>query len=268
MDSIEILASALDWAARMGTAIAILVAVARWMQLKLRRRIVHNFFGGNIVTTYFPLRVMGGRNVIAEPDFLAAQKLSAFLAKFGITARFKFLQEGDHIDSTDPGIVAICGPKSSQMVKDALLRDAAVHFVTDTGDYCLQEQVDRKRIFKSPRDVTGELGDVGYLARNTIAINSEKTFISVAGIHAEGSACVISYITNYRNLRALYKRTTGSLFSAIISGKYLKHPLQVTATYLHVLHLRAVETPTGQDFAVIERPNSNNVENHLRSDDV
>ena len=63
------------------------------------------------------------RTVIAEADFLAAQHLAEFLSKYRIDVEFDYVAPDGIINLTQPGIIAICGSKSSSMIADALSHD-------------------------------------------------------------------------------------------------------------------------------------------------
>lgn len=212
-------------------------------------------FGGKQVTTYFPLRVLDGRTAIVEADFEAAHKLAAFLARFQVEVNFKFIEPGGRIDFTDPGLVAICGPKSSPVVADALRRDTAASFAKDDYGYVLQDHI-KGRIFRSRRDVHNEKSDIGYFARNETGPGSGHRYLSIAGIHAEGSAVVVKYLCEYKNLRSLHKQTKRALFSAVVGGTYQTEPLSVEGTRLLTLHLRPDVDDVADDVAVVESAES------------
>lgn len=270
MDSVSTLASVLDWVGRIVTVAALVGTFGRWIYKRHQRHVIERFFGGTSVTTYFPLRILEERSAIAEADFVAAHQLSAFLAKYRISVNFKFVDPTGRLDLTDSGIVAICGPKSSNLVKRALQRDDKITFKQVEGNhYALIDHV-TQTCYASPRDSKQEEKDVGYLARNQIAPGSETTFISIAGIHAEGSAIVVAHLCNYRNLRSLYRATKSSLFSCVIGGEYRPDPLTVTSSARLALHTRAFRPATAADVADVS-PNvpdqSTPTEDHGELDD-
>lgn len=251
MDLLEFSADLLDWLSRIVTFAAIVGGLGQWAWKRHQRRTVQQFFGGQCITTYFPLRVLDGRTAIVEADFEAAHKLAAFLARFQIEVHFKFIDPGGRIDFTDPGLVAICGPKSSPVVADALRRDTAVSFVKGEDGYALEDRIDG-RLFRSRRDVHNEKSDIGYFARNETGPGSGHRYLSIAGIHAEGSAVVVKHLCDYKTLRDLHKKTKGSLFSAVVGGTYQTEPLCVEATKLLALHVRSEIDDVTDDVAVVE----------------
>ncbi|MFC0582986.1 hypothetical protein [Micrococcoides hystricis] len=137
------------------------------------------------------------------------------------------------------------------MVKDVLDRDEAVRFRVANNDYVLDDLVENKT-FRSRRDFDGVEADIGYLARHAIDPETDRSLISIAGIHAEGSAIVIRHITDYRRLRALQKSARDTLFSAIIGGQYQANPLQVTSSKVLAQHTRDSSGFTQDHFTVVE----------------
>jgi len=74
-------ADLVDWIERVLTIGTLLIALGRWTHRVNQRHVVQSFFGGRTIKTYFPLRTLENRTVIAEADFLAAQHLAEFLSK-------------------------------------------------------------------------------------------------------------------------------------------------------------------------------------------
>ncbi len=238
MDWLEFLADQLDWLGRIVTFLAVAGAAFGWLRKRYKRAVVCDFFGGSSITTYFPLRELDGRSAIAEADFTAAHHLSTFLSKHGVSVQYRFVDVDGDIDLSETGIVAICGPKSSRLVAEALKRDSAIQFSRDeNGHYALVDRETGER-HRSAQDIDHASADIGYLARNETAPGSQSTFISVAGIHAEGSAAVIKHLCD-----DLHKRTRDSLFSCIISGKFRSTPFKVTSTEEKLLRLREPAKP-------------------------
>lgn len=246
--AVEILISPADWAdlvdwiERVLTIGTLLIALGRWTHRVNQRHVVQSFFGGRTIKTYFPLRTLENRTVIAEADFLAAQHLAEFLSKYRIDVEFDYVAPDGIINLTQPGIIAICGPKSSPMIADALSHDDAIHFSQiDAGDYVLDNLKTGKR-YSSMHDTAGTSADIGYLARNAITPGAKSTFISIAGVHAEGSVIIVRHLCSYRTIKTLHNKTKGKLFSSIIGGLYQCEPLKVTDTRLIALELRNRET--------------------------
>ncbi|MBI9001587.1 hypothetical protein M0E87_12340 [Corynebacterium sp. CCM 9185] len=167
---------------------------------------------------------------------------------------FKFISPDGRIDFTDPGIVAICGPKSSKIVASALARDTALSFENDGMIYGIRDYVD-SRVWKSRRDVENENSDIGYLARNETGPGSGNRFLSIAGIHAEGSAIIVEHLCNYKRIREIHKKTKGSLFSSVIGGTYQRNPLSIEFSQLLTLHIREESCDVTNEVAFVEEDN-------------
>lgn len=251
MELITFLAGVIDWGTRVAAVFALSGTILRELWKRQQRRIVRGVFGGSEVTTYFPLRTLEGRSAIAEADFQAANQLSAFLAKYGVTVTFRFITNATRINFDRTGVVLICGPKSSEAVERALAEDDCISFLQESGRYVLVDHIEQKK-FSSRRDIHEFPSDVGYLARHRESSKKRRSFISIAGIHAEGSAIVVDYLCDMKNLRELYKKTNNSLFSAVVGGTYKSDPLEVDNSKLLTLYQRTPVAIEMSDLAVIE----------------
>lgn len=242
---------ALEWAVRCAAAMVIVagLAVALWRRRK--RNVVRSFFGNDSVTAYFPSTTLDGNTTIAEADFAAAHKLSSFLATFDIDVQFKFISPDSRIDPDDKGVIAICGPKSSDTIARAFERDDAVRFQQHGNGYVLMD-LRKGQVYRSRRNVEGSDSDIGYLARNYFGPGTTNTFISIAGVHAEGSAIVVSHLCDFDTLKTLHRKTKKSPFSSVIGGEYRPDPLTVISSHLLTLHRRSATPANASDFAIIE----------------
>ncbi|MGQ4495532.1 hypothetical protein ACUH95_00750 [Dermabacteraceae bacterium P13101] len=278
MHWIEFLGNLLDWGDRLAllvTGPAIIFGFWHKISTWRKRRVVQEFFGGKSIEVYFPLRELEGRNAVAEADFDAAHNLAAFLGRHEIDVDFGFVRPDEKVDwhRDGRGVVAICGPKSSKLVGEALARDEAINFCTeDDGSeggkpkYYLKDIVDGRCYYsrmdccgkdseegcdKCAASGCGKDSDIGYCARNQVFSGSDKKFISIAGVHAEGSAVVVNYLCDYRNLKSLHKDTRAKLFSCIVGGGYSKSPLRVTASKRIALRLRPESTLKVEDVSIV-----------------
>lgn len=237
------LADIVDWIARAGTVLGL----GSWLIYFIRRRIIHRqvtaFFGGRSVDVFLPRRTLNGREVIAEPDFVAGLELYSFMSRHGVTVHFRFLSHYDQLHMTTPGAVVICGPKSSSTVARLLHRDPVLDFRENDGEWALIDSATH-RAFRPKRNADGQDSDIGYLSRTSEDDGASRhTVVWVAGIHAPGSAVVASWLSRPASLRKLHKRTKYGPFSAIVSGDFTTAPMTVINTHLTFLerHKKVVE---------------------------
>lgn len=171
---------------------------------------------------------------------MAAVELRTFLTKSGINAEFRFVDTEGKVDLAAPGLVVICGPKASSAVSAAISGDE--HLLFEKGEATWQiRDAQANLIYRSPLDSGEQDGDIAYLARAVRRPGVIRTFISVAGVHAPGSAGVVHYLCNHKRLRRLHRRTKNRRFSAVIQCDFLQHPLRITHSQL--LALRVGDAP-------------------------
>lgn len=215
------------------------VVVAGWVwnswRTALRRSVVQRFFGSQHVTVLMPLRLLDARRAVDEADFAAAVKLAAFLNAARVTTTFRFVAPDGAFPVEEPGIVAICGPKSSPVVARAIDGDPRLAFApADTGRWVIADRTDGT-VHASPIDTGDPDRDVGYLARLPRRAGSAHRILVIAGIHAAGSAGVVHLLTDRKQLKALHRSTKGHDFSAAIASEFRSDPFTVLEAHLEVL---------------------------------
>jgi hypothetical protein len=82
-----------------------------------------DLFGGDVVTITMPLRAGGDRPYVAHEDFEAAAQLARYLNSVDIETSFGQVSPTGDIDFSPPGLVLICGPKSSKMARAVIDSD-------------------------------------------------------------------------------------------------------------------------------------------------
>ena len=189
--------------------------------------------------------------MVDEADFLAAVELRRFLTESGIDAEFRFVDTDGEVDLTAPGLVVICGPKMSSAVSAAILSDEQLAFEERGDSWHIREKTGNL-LYRSPMDSGEGDGDVAYLARTVRRPGLTRTFISVAGIHAPGSAGAVHYLCNHKRLRRLHRRTKDKLFSAVIESDILRRPLRVTHSQLLSLKVGTAPQATPRSGVVSE----------------
>lgn len=248
---IPVLADIIDWVSRIVTIVSIIGSLSYFSISKYRKKIVASFIGSNHCKIYFPLRHLDGRRAIAEADFHAAEKLSSFLQSYGLTVEFRFIDPSSNCNNFPNGSIVICGPKSAPSIKNILDLNTEVNFTFDDSHYCLLDNISGIRYF-SRKDLHGRDSDIGYLARNITIKSSRFTVISIAGIHAEGSAIVADYLSRYSNIKRLYKDSKNKLFTAIIGGDYSIDPFIVRSSDLVFKRIRDFPQVQASELAVIQ----------------
>lgn len=246
---LELIAYGLDWVVRLVNITAFSLALFAFVHRQIRRRTVQRFFGGRTVTTYFPMRNLNGRSAIDEADLAATRLLDGFLRRYGIRMQQEFIREDGHVDLDRDGLIVICGPKTSELIRRTMERDDAVSFTSDGEHWHLTDH-DTGTAYYSPRDIRGENADVGYLSRAERSRVSPRTFLSIAGIHSQGSAIVVHHLCHYPVVKRLYKDFKREPFSAIMSGGYESEPLTIVDTEEVVSRQRGTKSRGGSRYAV------------------
>lgn len=251
LQSADLAKDSLDWLARFLALSTLATGLWTFAVRRLRRRTVTEFFGGSTVTAYFPLRELGGRRVIAEPDFEAATQLSAFLGRYGVTSHYRFITDEKNVDLSAPGLVVICGPKTSPLVAATMSQDPCLRFEERDGHWVIRD-LEENAVYRSPRDTAGLPEDIGYVSRVRRVPHLEETFLSIAGIHAEGSAIAIRHLCHLPTLKKLKKHTSAGGFSAVFSGQYSANPLEIQATEQVIVHPHGEQRSRPPRFVVTE----------------
>lgn len=209
----------------------------------LHRRTVKQFFGEDSLSIYLPLRHLEGRIVVDEADFIAAVELRRFLEKSRVQAEFNFVDINGKVDLTSSGLVVICGPKMSTAVLTAMSSDDKLVFEEQGDTWQIRDTV-KGKVHRSPMDSGEQDGDIAYLARSVRRPGVTQTFISVAGVHAPGSAGAVHYLCNRKRLRQLHRLTRNKSFSAVIECEYLRNPLKITYSDIIALAISEIPRPS------------------------
>ena len=192
--------------------------------------IEQEFFGGKVVAITTPLRTSGvERPVIAHEDFAAATSLARFLETFDIETTMAQVSPAGDIDFSPPALVAICGPKSSPVIRSLIAADPVYDFSPDNhGQWRI---LDRRSgtAFASPIDeATPGTADVAYVAR--LHRPNGRRFLVIAGVHAIGSLGAVHFLTRTANLHELHRRVADHPFSMIVSATFNRSPMQITSS--------------------------------------
>lgn len=236
---------------------ASVIAVAGWgagvWRRLAHRRTVRRFFGGDDLTVYLPLRSLGGRLVVDEADFQASVKLVREVIGPGVETRFRFVTPEGDADLGSDGLVVICGPKSSRDVARVMESDPRLRFAEEDGVFTIRD-LEHDRIYCSPIDMGEPHGDIGYLARGVRRSGVTSTFVSIAGVHAPGSAGVVHWLSDRRNLRRLYRKTRNRLFSSVIECDLSTGPMRIASSRMLVLHVGERPAAAPRPGVVVDKP--------------
>lgn len=236
-------AESIDWIARVITLSGLLAWLSDRGQRLWRRKVIQSFFGGESVEVVIPMRILEGRTVVSEPDFCAVNQLSGFLGRHGIDVSVSFVSPSGEVDLHRPGLAVICGPKSSGTVAEAMENGGDLVLEMVEGNWTIIDLATGKH-FDSPMDTSSEdqkpmkvRGDLAYVALLRPSAASDRTFLSIAGVHAEGSAGAVDYLCDVKNMRRLQKAAGGQRFAAVISSEFTDSPFSVKSSAIDHLSL-------------------------------
>lgn len=227
---LDLVAVMLDWIVRIVNISVFTAAVIAYFYRRIRRRTVQKFLGGTSVTTCFPARHLSGRTVVDEADLVATQMLERFLGKYGIDVQHELILPDGSLDLDRKGLIVICGPKTSQTIARLIERDDVVRFEQGEKHWYLADQLNQRHYY-SLRDVEEIKSDIGYLSRTQRSDALSQKFLSIAGIHSQGSTIVVRHLCNYRVIKRYLKQFKKQAFSAVISGIYDDSPMSVHGTH-------------------------------------
>ena len=208
------------------------VSRGRIAQLRAGRHVVeHDFFGGPAVTIATPLRASNvDRPLVAQEDFEAAATLARVLNAAEIETTQAQVSTRGEIDFSPDALVAICGPKSSHMIAQAIATDPVFDFSPDAAGLWLIRDRGSGETFRSPaaEDPSADR-DVAYVARLRRP-GGERPFLVIAGVQAIGSLGAVTYLSDPTVLHALHRKTAGKLFSMVVRSRFTRSPLAVLDT--------------------------------------
>ncbi len=190
-----------------------------------------DFFGDDIITITTPLRAgEGTRPVVAQEDFEAASQLARYLNSVEIDTSFGQVAPAGEIDFTPPGLILICGPKSSPVARKLFDTDPRLQFnVDEAGRWRLTERASGEQ-HASPRDDDPSADrDVAYLGRLDRPDGGPPVLV-IAGVHAIGSLGVVHFLSQPGNVHQLHREIGTHRFSMVIGSAYTTSPLQILSS--------------------------------------
>lgn len=179
------------------------------------------FFGPGPVTVAIPLRGVPDRRlpVITYEDALASQRLRRLLDGMMVESGELHIPPHGVWEPPVGDVVAICGPKTSPIIAQALTADPFLAFEPDGDRWVIRRRDVPAQIFRSPIDASDPTvdpsADVAYVGRVTV---HDRTALVIAGIHALGSVGAVDYLA--RNLADLHEQVGKRRFSMVIHSDH------------------------------------------------
>lgn len=156
---------------------------------------------------------------VASEDVAAFAALSAQAAALGLATEHEVIQEPGFVDLNRSGLVVICGPRMSPMIRQILAGDRVLGFACDDDGWYLRNYR-TGHAWRSPED-SGEQGDVAYLGRLPRP-DGQGMFVYIAGIHAVGAPGAVHYLGEH--LAETWQAVRDRRFSTLISCTYTQVP--------------------------------------------
>ncbi|MFC6596716.1 sigma factor-like helix-turn-helix DNA-binding protein [Kitasatospora paranensis] len=160
--------------------------------------------------------------VVTREDLQNFEHLRKLMAGMKLDAEYEVIPPSGIVNLNREHLVVICGPRLSPIIAQVLEGDDFLRFHKDTSWHLVDQAT--KTQYRSPLDIDGTAGDVGYLARLP-RLDGKGTFLYIAGIHAIGANGVVHYLENH--LAELYREVKTRRFSTLISCRYDPATLEV-----------------------------------------
>jgi transcriptional regulator with XRE-family HTH domain len=178
------------------------------------------FFGHSPITVALPLRYLPGRPeepVISSEDERAYEMLSGFLLELAFDVTRFLIPVGEPWNTSTASTVAICGPKSSATIAEAIARDPVLAFEPDPEDRWVIRHRLTSEVYLSPIDTGARTRtrDIAYVGRIT---TGKQRLLIIAGVHSLGSVGAVHYIQH--NLHDLYRQTGLNDFSMVVASQH------------------------------------------------
>lgn len=176
-------------------------------------------FGVGPIQVGIPLRPVEGRElpVVASEDIQSRDQLTDQLLDFGFVVERSDIDPRRPWQPEAPDLVAICGPKSSPTIIEALTNDPVMRFEPDeTGRWVIEDR-DSGTTHVSPMDdETPMPADIAYLGR--VQFDKARDLFLIAGVHAIGSLGAVHWLST--NMPWLYGQVGLGNFSMVIASEH------------------------------------------------
>lgn len=172
------------------------------------------FFGIGPVEIVSPLRESDRpAGTVALEDVTAVERLEGLLRSLSLDVRRRHVRADEAWEPTGD-TVAICGPKSSNTVRELLDQDPYLRFEEAGGAWKIRNLATGGS-FTSPMDDGSPEVDIAYVGRSQ---GRQGGVLVVAGVHALGSLGAVDYLA--AKLPALYAEVGASSFSMALRSEF------------------------------------------------
>ena len=177
------------------------------------------FLGVGTVTVVTPLRFdpATGRSVVALDDMQAGKRLEDLARTFGLDVSTDLVTAEGQVDLNRPGLMAICGPRMSQAMREAYAADPVISWDSDDAGWMLRDTRTGQVFRSGAQEKPPRHADVAYLGRLPRP-DGEGSFLAIAGIHPNGSLGVIHFLTN--EISTLWGQLGTHRFSTVVGTEY------------------------------------------------
>lgn len=174
-------------------------------------------FGVGPIRVAVPTRAMPGRGlpVISAEDSIAAERMTTLLMDLGFVGVELYRIPIGGLWTPVGDVVAICGPKSSQVTAEAISTDPYLDFSSKGGRWAIQDRHSGKVFLSGMDDDPGRPQDVAYVGR--LRYGPGSVFL-IAGIHAIGSVGAVHFLAGHA--ADLYTDVGDGLWSGVISSSH------------------------------------------------
>ena len=178
------------------------------------------FFGVGPIELGVPFRHIDDRDhpLIAAEDLAARDRLTEVLTGLAFHVDHSGILPDTPWRPSGADLIAICGPKSSTMIKELFETDPTLAWVRDTEqDRWILEDRQVGTRYESPMDDDDPTAtDIGYLGR--LPFDDGRHLLLIAGVHAIGSVGVIHYLRAH--VKRLYDEVGKKPFSMVIRSDH------------------------------------------------
>jgi hypothetical protein len=172
--------------------------------------------------------------VLTTEDFGTFQRFKELAASLQLDAEAEIVPPPGFFRLNRSNLVVVCGPRLSPMIAQLLESDPILGFEEDPEGWYLRDR-ETGTEYRSPQD-SGKPGDVAYFGRLPRP-DGKGSFVYMAGIHAQGPAGVVHYLSS--KLGEVYRETRLRRFSTLIEHEYNPDTLEpvssrrLTPLYVH-----------------------------------
>jgi transposase len=177
------------------------------------------FLGTGAVTVVTPLRRDDetSRQLVALDDVTAGKRIEELARAFGLVVTSEHVGADGQIDLNRPGLIVICGPRMSAVMRAAYDTDPVIRWQRDNDGWALRDTA-TGAAYRSGADASPPSPqDAAYLGRLERP-DGAGTFLAIAGIHPQGSLGVAHLLAT--DISALWGQAADSPFSVVVGITY------------------------------------------------